>query len=193
MAFEIEQTGIEGLVFIKAFFSEDMRGYYKKVFERERFESVGLPTQFFEFSDIRSRRGAVRGLHYQDRHSQGKLLHVVSGRIYDVALDLREQSRTFGKWYAVTLCGGEERSLFIPSGFAHGFMALEDDTLFTYQCTNYYEPDSCGGILWNDPDLAIPWPITDGVILTDKDKAWPTFAEYCRQQNISAGQRNGAG
>ena len=94
MAFEIEQTGIEGLVFIKAFFSEDMRGYYKKVFERERFESVGLPTQFFEFSDIRSRRGVVRGLHYQDRHSQGKLLHVVSGRIYDVALDLREQSCT---------------------------------------------------------------------------------------------------
>lgn len=185
MAFEIEQTGIEGLVFVKAFLSEDMRGSYMKVFERERFETAGLPTQFFEFSDIRSRRGVVRGIHYQTKHSQGKLLHVVKGRIYDVSLDLREQSPTFGEWYGVTLSEGEDRALFIPAGFAHGFMALEEDTLFTYQCTNYYESDSCGGILWNDPDLDIPWPIRDGVILTEKDKNWPTFAEYCRQQNAA--------
>lgn len=184
MAFEIEETGIEGLVLIKPFISEDTRGYYKKVFEREAFDDKGLATQYFEFSYIQSKRGAIRGLHYQDKHSQGKLVHILKGKIYDVALDLRPESKTFGHWYSIILCENEHISMFVPAGFAHGFMALEDDTIFAYQCTNYYEPESCGGILWNDPALKIPWPIQDEIIITDKDKKWPTLAEFCKVRGI---------
>ena len=183
MAFDVEKTGIKDLVYIRPFFSEDPRGYYKKSFEREAFESLGIPTQYFESSDIFSRRGAMRGLHYQETHSQGKLLHVIKGRIYDVALDLRLESDTFGHWHGAELSEDMSVSLYIPAGFAHGFMALED-SVFTYQCTNYYEPSSCGGILWNDPELGIPWPLCDDVILTEKDRNWPTFAEYCRTKGI---------
>lgn len=184
MAFEIEKTEIEGLVFIKPFIAEDDRGYYKKVFEHEMFSINGLATQYFEFSYILSKRGAVRGLHYQEKHSQGKLIHVLKGRIYDVALDLRPESKTFGRWYGTTLCDNEHVSMFIPAGFAHGFMALEDDTIFAYQCTNYYEPESCGGILWNDPALKIPWPAQDKIIITEKDQKWPTLAEFCKIRGI---------
>lgn len=184
MAFEIEKTGIDGLILIRPFISEDARGYYKKVFEHEAFEMKSLPTHFFEFSYIQSKRGAIRGLHYQDKHSQGKLVHILKGKIYDVALDLRPESKTFGCWYSITLCENEHISMFIPAGFAHGFMSLEDDTLFAYQCTNYYEPENCGGILWNDPELNIPWPIHDEVIITEKDKKWPTLAEFCSARGI---------
>lgn len=184
MAFEIEKTGIEGLVLIKPSVFEDARGYYKKVFELETFDLKGLATQYFEFSYIQSKRGAIRGLHYQDKHSQGKLIHVLKGKIYDVALDLRTESKTFGHWLGRTFSEKEHISMFIPAGFAHGFMALEDDTIFAYQCTNYYEPESCGGILWNDPALDIPWPIKDKIIITDKDKNWPTLSEFCRARGI---------
>ena len=144
-SFEIRQTGIEGLVLISSFYSQDDRGYYKKVFEREAFEQAGIPTQFLECSTILSNKGAVRGLHYQDKHSQGKLLYVLKGAIYDVALDLRPTSASFGKWYGITLQEGDQTAVFVPPGFAHGFMALEEETLFSYLCTNYYEPKSCGG------------------------------------------------
>lgn len=183
MAFDAVSTEIRDLIFIRPLFAEDQRGYYKKSFEREAFERLGVPTQYFESSDIYSRRGAIRGLHYQEKHSQGKLLHVIKGCIYDVALDLRPQSDTFGRWYGTELNEDTKMSLFIPPSFAHGFMALED-SVFSYQSTNYYEPDSCGGILWNDPELGIPWPIHDDVIITEKDKGWPTFAEYCRLKGI---------
>lgn len=190
MAFEIEKTEIEGLVFVKPFISEDDRGYYKKVFEREAFDRKDLATQYFEFSYIQSKRGAVRGLHYQEKHSQGKLIHVLKGEIYDVALDLRPESKTFGRWHGITLCGTGHVSLFIPSGFAHGFMTLEDDTIFAYQCTNYYEPESCGGILWNDPALNIPWPIRDKITVTEKDKNWPTLANFCKERGIEQSARD---
>lgn len=190
MAFEIKKTEIEGLVFIKPFISEDARGYYKKVFEREIFDIKGLATQYFEFSYIQSKRGAIRGLHYQDKHSQGKLIHVLKGKIYDVALDLRPESKTFGYWHSATLCDNEHISMFVPAGFAHGFMALEDDTIFAYQCTNYYEPESCGGILWSDPALNIPWPIKDNIVITEKDKRWPTLAEFCKLRGIEQADHN---
>lgn len=186
MAFEIVRTDIDDLVIVRPFLAQDARGYYKKVFEREIFEALGIPVQVFECSDIFSNRGAIRGLHYQEKHSQGKLLHVLKGKIYDVALDLRRESRTFGRWYATTLSEQDHRTIYIPPGFAHGFMSLEDGTLFSYLCTNYYEPDSCGGILFNDPGLGIPWPIRDEeqLIITPKDRNWPTFEVYRRMKGL---------
>lgn len=182
MGFHFKKTALEGLTQIIPFCAEDTRGYYKKYYEIAAFKEVGLPTQYSESSDIFSHRGAVRGLHYQECFSQGKLLHVIQGKIFDVALDLRSGSKTFGKWKAFELSGNEPTMLYIPEGFAHGFMALEDNTYFSYQCTGKYHPESCGGILWNDPALGIPWPITtEGeLLLTDKDRTWPTFEEYMK-------------
>lgn len=183
MNFKFEKTDLDGLTLITPFCAEDARGYYKKYYEIATFEAAGLPTHYSESSDIFSNYGAVRGLHYQERFSQGKLLHVIHGRIFDVALDLRQNSKTFGKWKSFELSGDNLSMLYIPEGFAHGFMSLEDNTYFSYQCTGKYDPESCGGILWNDPALGIPWPITDEsrLILTDKDRSWPTFEEYAKE------------
>ena len=181
MAFEVIETEIDGLKLINSFVSYDDRGFYRKAYEREIFNKKELPVQFYEYSIIKSCKGALRGLHYQQNYSQGKFLQVINGSIFDVALDLRKNSKTFGLYKTFILKATDEYSLFIPEGFAHGFLALEDDTYFTYLCTNKYDPESCGGILWNDPELNILWPIDnmDKLILTDKDKNWPTFRQYC--------------
>ncbi|WP_294854988.1 dTDP-4-dehydrorhamnose 3,5-epimerase [uncultured Oscillibacter sp.] len=183
MAFQFEKTEIEDLRLITPFCANDRRGYYKKYYEISAFSKAGLPTHYSESSDIFSNKGAIRGLHYQQNDSQGKLLHVITGKIFDVALDLRPESRTFGKWKAFELSGDQLQMLYIPEGFAHGFMALEDHTYFSYQCTGKYDPSSCGGILWKDPKLGIPWPITDEaqLLLTEKDCSWPTFEEYVKK------------
>ena len=124
----------------------------------------------------------MRGLHYQTEKSQAKLIHVIKGKLFDVALDLREGSPTFGQYHTELLIDMEERVLFIPEGFAHGFISLTDDTIFSYQCSGQYIQEACGGIRWNDPDLNIPWPLNefaiDHVIATEKDRNWPTLREY---------------
>lgn len=187
MKFKFEQTDIEGLTVVYPFIYNDERGYYKKYYEVSEFKQAGLPISYAESSDIFSNKGVIRGLHYQKKYSQGKLLHVIMGRIFDVALDLRPNSITFGKWKTFELSGEENKMIYIPPGFAHGFMTLEDNTYFSYQCSNIYDPESCGGILWNDPYLNIPWPIEniEKIIITDKDLKWPTFNEYklCLKEN----------
>lgn len=180
MEFKFVKTDIDDLIIIYPFIYNDQRGYYKKYYEYSVFSQHGLPTLYPESSDIFSHKGVLRGLHYQENYSQGKLIHVIMGKIFDVALDLRKNSRTFGKWKAFELSGNENKMIYIPPGFAHGFMVLEDNTYFSYQCSNIYDPDSCGGILWNDPELNINWPIKDDkeLIMTEKDRSWPNFSEY---------------
>lgn len=184
MAFSFNKTEIEGVLIISPHIYPDDRGLYKKNYEKFIFEENGIKCSFNESSDLYSRKGALRGLHYQTVDSQAKLIHVIKGVLFDVALDLREDSTTFGKYHAELLTDKEEKVLFIPEGFAHGFIALTDDTVFSYQCSGRYIPEACGGIRWNDPELSIPWPLSeygvDHVIATEKDNSWPTMSEYIK-------------
>lgn len=124
-----------------------------------------------------SKKGVLRGLHFQYAHSQGKLVRVLKGEVFDVAVDLRKNSPTFGQWYGVTLSEENKKQFYIPEGFAHGFLVLSDIAEFTYKCTDYYHPEAEGGIIWNDPQIGIEWPLTPGeaVILSEKDKSWGTL------------------
>lgn len=182
MAFTFFKTGIPGLQIIQPHMFHDDRGVYRKNYEKCIFAEHGITCDFTESSDIFSKKGALRGLHYQAVESQAKLIHVIQGKLFDVAVDLRIDSPTFGKYAAEILEAHNEKSMFIPEGFAHGFIALEDDTIFSYQCSGRYIPEACGGILWNDPALGIPWPLKEygieQIIATDKDRTWPTFEEY---------------
>lgn len=177
------ETEIEGLLVITPHMFEDARGIYKKCYEKESFKEMGILAEFTESSDIFSVKGALRGLHYQRNYSQAKLLYVISGTIFDVALDLRENSATFGQVHTELLDARDNQVIFVPEGFAHGFIALSETALFHYQCSGKYDPASCGGILWNDPNLNIPWPLEaygiSNVICTEKDQSWPTLKEYC--------------
>lgn len=187
MAFVFEKTEIDGLIIIKPHMYQDDRGLYKKCYEKNIFKENGIDVEFTETSDIYSEKGALRGLHYQTEESQAKLIHVISGVLYDVALDLREYSKTYGKYHAELLKAEENKVLYIPEGFAHGFISLTDKTVFSYQCSGRYIPEACGGICWNDPKLKIPWPLkefgVDKVITTEKDKNWPTLEQYIENCN----------
>lgn len=182
MPFTFNKTEIEGLMVIEPHMYMDNRGVYKKYYEKNVFAENGITCEFNESSDLYSKKGALRGLHYQTIDSQAKLIHVIAGVLFDVALDLRQGSTTFGKYHTELLKAEENKVLYIPEGFAHGFISLTDDTVFSYQCTGKYVPDACGGIRWNDPELDIPWPLNEygvsDVIATEKDKNWPTLAEY---------------
>lgn len=179
---EFQNTQIEGVKIVIPHQAQDERGLYKKCYEAAAFKEHGIDTVFTEETDIISCKGALRGLHYQTKESQAKLVHVITGVIFDVALDLREWSKTFGKYHCELLKEGEHKSVYIPEGFAHGFITLSEKSVFSYQCSGRYLPEYCGGILWNDKELNIPWPLEEygvqKVICTQKDKGWPAFAEY---------------
>lgn len=182
MAFEFKKTEIEGLLVIQPHMYPDERGLYKKCYERNIFVENGITCSFTESSDLYSKKGALRGLHYQTVESQSKLIHVISGVLFDVALDLREDSSSFGEYHTELLRAEDNKVVFIPERFAHGFIALTDNTVFSYQCSGSYIPEACGGIRWDDPELNIPWPLreygVEQVIATEKDKNWPTLSEY---------------
>jgi dTDP-4-dehydrorhamnose 3,5-epimerase len=158
----------------------DVRGCYKKYYERNAFLENGIYGEFTESSEITSSKGVIRGLHYQTIFPQAKLLHVVVGEIFDVALDLRPESSTFGKWESFRLASDDQKVLYIPEGFAHGFLTLEDQTIFSYQSTGKYDPSSAGGIIWNDETLNINWPLSSSneVIVSEKDSKLQTFREF---------------
>ena len=180
MPFKIEETSIKGLFRITPHFFEDERGYFIKDFEKLEFEAYGLPTEFYETNESKSRKGTLRGLHFQSEYSQGKLIRVIKGSVYDVAVDLRLDSETFGKWEAFELNERNHQMVYIPENFAHGFLTLENDTIFNYKCTNKYSPTHDSGILWNDNELNVLWPLDDiqnELLLSEKDKLLPTFSE----------------
>lgn len=182
MSFQFRKTELDGLIVIQPHMYPDDRGLYKKNYEKNVFAENGIVCEFTESSDLYSVKGALRGLHYQTEKSQAKLIHVISGVLFDVALDLRDDSPTFGKYHTELLKAEEHKVVFIPEGFAHGFIALTDNTVFSYQCSGEYISGACGGIRWNDPELNIPWPLkeygVERVIATEKDQNWPTLSEY---------------
>lgn len=183
MALSIERTPIEGLTLIHPHVFEDERGYFIKDFERNFYAENGLPVDFLETNESKSKKGTIRGLHFQQKFSQGKLIRVIKGAVYDVAVDLRFGSPTFGKWMGFELSEYNHDVLYIPEGFAHGFLALEDDSIFSYKCTNKYAPEFDSGVRFNDPEIGVEWPVDKvggwgNVITSAKDAKLQTFSEF---------------
>lgn len=176
------KTDIEGVVVIEPQVFGDERGYFFESFNAECFlAETGIDVAFVQDNESRSKRGVLRGLHFQrEPYAQAKLVRVVQGRVIDVAVDIRPGSPTFGKYVATELSGENHRQMFIPKGFAHGYVVLEDDTVFQYKCDEYYHPESEAGIAWNDPQIGIEWPLSeDEIILSDKDRKHLTLKELC--------------
>jgi dTDP-4-dehydrorhamnose 3,5-epimerase len=169
---------LRGLVLIELVVRKDARGFFAERFHAGKFEELGLPTQFAQDNHSRSVPGVLRGLHFQHTPAQGKLVGVIKGRIWDVAVDLRRDSRTFGKHSAMELSDANGRLLWIPPGFAHGFCVLgEEPADVVYSVDSFYNPEGEGGILWNDPDLAIAWPVKNPIV-SRKDQWLGSFAAY---------------
>ena len=178
--FNFIKTDIEGLILVEPKVFGDDRGYFMETYRKEDYAEAGIGPDFVQDNQSASVKGVLRGLHFQKQFPQGKLVRVTLGEVYDVALDLRKDSKTYGKWQGFLLSAENKRQLYVPEGFAHGFLVLSDRAEFVYKCTDYYHPGDEGGIAYNDPDLNINWKdFYDGeFILSDKDKLHPTFNEY---------------
>ena len=172
--------GIQGLYVIEPAVFGDERGYFMETYNYNDFAEVGIDCKFVQDNQSSSIKGVLRGLHYQIDHPQDKLVRVVSGEVYDVAVDLRKGSPTFGKWYGEILSAENKKQFFIPKNFAHGFLVLSDHAEFAYKVTDFYHPNDEGGIRWDDPDIGVRWPLEgiDEVILSEKDKVQKSFKEY---------------
>jgi dTDP-4-dehydrorhamnose 3,5-epimerase len=175
---EIIKTELEGLWIIKPDVFEDERGYFFESYNREKFINAGIDLKFVQDNESKSRKGVVRGLHLQaPPYEQGKLVRVMRGSVLDVAVDIRKNSPTYGKWASIELSGQNKWMYWIPPGFAHGFATLEDDTIFFYKCTNVYNKDAERCFLWNDPDINIDWGISNPVI-SERDSKAPGFRDF---------------
>lgn len=171
------KTDVEGVVIIEPKVFGDERGFFLETFQAKRYqEEAGIELSFVQDNHSRSTRGVLRGLHFQKSKPQGKLVRVVSGEVFDVAVDIRPDSVTYGKWAGTLLSAENKRQFWVPPGLAHGFVVLSDTADFEYKCTDYYDPTDEGCLIWNDPDLAIEWPITEP-ILSEKDKMGLLFKE----------------
>ena len=178
----IIKTALEGVLIIEPTVFGDERGYFYESFNAKRFqEQTGIEVNFIQDNESKSKYGVVRGLHFQlGEYAQAKLVHVAKGRILDIAVDIRENSLTFGQYIAIELSDINHRQLFIPRGFAHGFSVLSEDAVFQYKCDNYYNPQFERGVLWNDPDIGIDWQLpTSDIILSEKDKKHPLLKDLC--------------
>ncbi|MBZ4687978.1 MAG: dTDP-4-dehydrorhamnose 3,5-epimerase [Clostridiales bacterium] len=175
--FKLIETDIEDLYIIEPTVFGDNRGYFMETYNARDFKEIGLDLKFVQDNESCSKKGVLRGLHFQYKYPQGKLVRVIKGEVFDVAVDLRKNSKTYGKWYGVILSEENKRQFYVPEGFAHGFLVLSDMAVFTYKCTDFYHPEDEGGILWNDPDININWPLdkVNEVILSEKDKKWKTL------------------
>jgi dTDP-4-dehydrorhamnose 3,5-epimerase len=175
---EVVETGIEGLLLLKPKVFSDARGYFFESFNDNLFKSAGLNLNFVQDNQSLSQKGVLRGLHFQNPpHAQGKLVRVITGAVYDVAVDIRKNSPTYGKWYGVELNETNKWMIYIPEGFAHGFSTLQDNTIFSYKCTNFYNKASEGCVLWNDKDLNINWGL-ENPLLSEKDLNGTPFTEF---------------
>lgn len=185
---------IEGLYIIEPLVHEDSRGYFIETYNKKDMEQYGLDMEFVQDNQSCSTKGVLRGLHFQKEYPQGKLVRVIKGSVFDVAVDLREGSQTYGQWFGVTLTEENKKQFYVPKGFAHGFLVLSDVAEFCYKCTDFYHPGDEGGIAWNDPAIGVEWPdvvgdyqgsanaqgyhMTDGtpITLSDRDKEWPSLS-----------------
>jgi dTDP-4-dehydrorhamnose 3,5-epimerase len=173
---EVTKTPLSGVVIVKTRVFGDKRGFFMETFNQQRFESVGLPSNFVQDNHSRSSKGVLRGLHYQFPQWQGKLIRTLSGSIFDVAVDIRPDSRTFGQWFGLELNDENRLQLYVPPGFAHGFATLSDTADVAYKCTSLYKLEDEGCISWNDPEIGIEWPV-DEPLVSEKDAAAPRLAE----------------
>lgn len=176
------KTCIEGVHIIEPTVFGDERGYFMETYQQQEFAAAGIDAAFVQDNQSKSRCGVLRGLHFQKTKPQAKLVRVVSGEIFDVAVDLRKDSGTYGKWTGVMLSAENKRQFFIPRGFAHGFLVLSETAEFAYKCDEFYHPEDEDGIMWNDPCVGIEWPVPKGVeiSLSEKDKHYASFKD--RQQ-----------
>lgn len=165
---------IEGLYVIEPTVFKDERGYFVETYNQNDMKEAGLDMVFVQDNQSMSTRGVLRGLHFQKQFPQGKLVRVVRGKVFDVAVDLRSDSKTYGKWFGVELSAENMKQFYIPEGFAHGFLVLSDEAEFCYKCTDFYHPGDEGGLAWNDSEIGVEWPLEEGVdlIISEKDQKW---------------------
>jgi len=177
---KIQLTELPGVIVIEPESFRDPRGYFLETYNAKTFAEAGINEQFVQDNQSQSKRGVLRGLHYQKEQEQGKLVRVLLGEIFDVVVDLRPGSNTFGKWWGLSLSATEQKMIWIPRGFAHGFYTLSETADVAYKVTEFYAPKHERVILWNDPELAICWPLQGEPILSEKDKAGHSFREFRR-------------
>jgi len=187
MPFAFEKTPIEGLLIARPKVFEDERGFFMEAFSRKDFSSAGIDIEIVQINHSRSTRGVIRGLHFQrPPHQQAKLVRCVKGAVLDVAVDIRPSSETFGKHFRLELSESNKALLFVPRGFAHGFLILSEVAEVEYAVDSAYSPEHEGGIIWNDPTLAIQWPVSNPV-LSERDRRWPKLGEI--KDSLSQGER----
>jgi len=170
----VTTCGIEGLKIIEPVVYGDARGYFMETYNYKDYVKAGIDIQFVQDNQSSSKKGVLRGLHFQINFPQDKLVRVVRGEVFDVAVDLRKDSDTFGQWFGVILSETNKKQFLIPKNFAHGFLVLSDDAEFAYKCSDYYHPNDEGGIIWNDPGIGIEWPVASrkGLVISEKDQQW---------------------
>ena len=184
----VETCEIEGLKIITPEVRTDARGYFMETYQYQDFSAAGIPEVFVQDNQSASRRGVLRGLHFQINHPQDKLVRVIKGEVFDVAVDLRKDSKTFGKWFGVVLSEENKKQFFVPKNFAHGFLVLSDYAEFCYKCSDFYHPGDEGGLAYNDPDIGVEWPITDDMelIFSERDTKWKGIREYKKERGMDA-------
>lgn len=175
--FTFHPTEIPGVYIIDVKSYGDRRGYFMETYKESDFREAGLNYTFVQDNQSASRKGVLRGLHFQKQHPQAKLVRVLRGEVFDVAVDLRAGSATYGKWVGALLSGENHRQLMIPRGFAHGFAVVSESAEFAYKCDDFYHPEDEGGIMWNDPAIGIEWPDVGEILLSEKDQHHPSLAE----------------
>lgn len=178
----VETCGIEGLKVITPQVFGDARGYFMETYQYNDYKEAGIDEIFVQDNQSASKRGVLRGLHFQKEFPQGKLVRVIKGEVFDVAVDLRAGSPTFGKWHGIVLSEENKKQFFVPKHFAHGFLVLSEYAEFCYKCTDFYHPGDEGGLMWNDADIKVDWPLQEGVelILSERDTKWGSFSEYTK-------------
>ncbi len=177
----VESCGIEGLKVITPTVHGDDRGYFMETYNLRDFTEAGITETFVQDNQSSSKRGVLRGMHFQINYPQGKLVRVLRGEVFDVAVDIREDSETLGKWFGVRLSSENKKMFYIPKGFAHGFLVLSDEAEFAYKCTDLYHPGDDGGLRFDDPELGIRWPEEipyEEMNIVERDRNWPSLSEY---------------
>ncbi len=176
---KVTKTKIAGVLMIEPKVFGDSRGFFLETFHADRYAEYGIESNFVQDNYSRSTKGVLRGLHFQKNYPQGKLVSVTSGIVFDVAVDIRQESSTFGQWVGITLSADDHKQFYIPPGLAHGFCVLSDTADFQYKCTDYYHPEDEASIRWNDPDIGIEWNISEP-ILSEKDAKAPFLKDYAK-------------
>ena len=179
MSIKVTKGNIDGLAIIEPDVFGDERGYFTETYNERDMKNAGIDVEFVQDNQSMSKKGVLRGLHRQMEYPQAKLVRVIKGEVFDVAVDLREGSPTYGQWEGYILSAENMKQFFIPEGFAHGFLVLSDEAIFAYKVNDFFHPGDELGVMWNDPDIGVEWPIPDGmeIILSEKDKKWPRLKD----------------